>query len=80
MQTAEYIEAAVEHASFEVLEDGSIYAEIPGVDGVWANSDTREAAAQELSEVLEDWILLRVSKGLSIPEIDGHTINVPTSA
>jgi predicted RNase H-like HicB family nuclease len=56
-----------------------VYAELPGLEGVWANADTREAATEELREVLEDWILLRVSKGLSIPDIDGHTISVPTS-
>lgn len=80
MQTADYIQAAVEHADFETIEDGTVYAEIPGLDGVWANAGTREAATEELREVLEDWILLRVSKGLSIPDIDGHAINVPTSA
>ncbi len=79
MQTADYIEAASRRATFETLEDGTVYAELPGLEGVWANADTREAATEELREVLEDWILLRVSKGLSIPDIDGHTISVPTS-
>jgi len=77
MQTTTYIEAALQRAAFETLEDGSIYAEIEGLEGVWANAPTREEAARELSEVAEDWILLRVSLGLAIPEIDGHTIEVP---
>lgn len=79
MQTADYIEAALERASFETLGDGSLYAEIEGLEGVWANAATQEEAAQELGEVLEDWILLRISRGLTIPEIDGHTIEVPKS-
>lgn len=79
MQTADYIEAASRRATFEKLEDGTVYAEIPvdGLEGVWVNSDTEEEAARELAGVLEDWILLRVSKGLPVPTIEGHTVEIP---
>jgi len=49
----------------EILaEDGSYYGEIPGFDGVYANSATLEACREELREVLEEWILFRVSRNL----------------
>ncbi len=53
-------------AKYEILpSDGSIYGEIPGFEGVYANTDTLEACREELEEVLEEWILLRVSRHLS---------------
>lgn len=67
-----YISAAMRKAKYEILpDDGSFYGEIPGFDGVYANSDTLEACREELEEVLEEWILLRVSRNLSLPIIDG---------
>jgi hypothetical protein len=55
-------QAAMCRARYEILQDdGSFYGEIPGFDGVYANSDTLEACRGELREVLEEWILLRAS-------------------
>jgi predicted RNase H-like HicB family nuclease len=59
-------------ARYEILpDDGSFYGEIPGFDGVYANAKTLEACREELEEVLEEWILLRVSKHLALPVVDG---------
>lgn len=67
-----YIKAAMHKARFEILtDDQSFYGEIPGLDGVWANAGTLEECRDELEEVLEEWIALRLSKGLPIPAIDG---------
>jgi predicted RNase H-like HicB family nuclease len=67
-----YIRAAMRRAKYEILPvDGSIYGEISGFEGVYANTDTLEACREELEEVLEEWILLRVSKHLPLPVIDG---------
>lgn len=57
-----YIQAAMRRARYEILpDDGTFYGGIPGFDGVYANADTLEACREELEEVLEEWILLRVS-------------------
>ena len=56
-----YIQAAMNHAQYEILEDKTFYGSIPGFQGVWANETALEACRQELQEVLEDWILLSVS-------------------
>jgi predicted RNase H-like HicB family nuclease len=37
---------------------------------VWANADTEEARA-ELAEVIEEWVLLSISRGLPVPDIAG---------
>jgi predicted RNase H-like HicB family nuclease len=67
-----YIHAALRHAKYEILaDDGTYYGEIPGFDGVYANADLLEDCRLELEEVLEEWILVRVSRNLSLPVIDG---------
>ena len=62
-----YIRAAMRKAHYEILpDDGSFYGEIDGFQGVYANADTLEACRDELEEVLEEWILLRVSRKLGL--------------
>jgi predicted RNase H-like HicB family nuclease len=71
-----YIAAAMRHATYEILpDDGTYYGEIPGFQGVWANADTLEACRDELQEVLEDWILIGVRLGHTLPVIDGISLN-----
>lgn len=72
-----YIRAAMHKARYEILtDDGSFYGEIPEFNGVYANAETLEACREELEEVLEEWILLRVSKNLSLPAVDGLELSI----
>lgn len=72
-----YLQAALRHAKYEVLpDDGTYYGEIPGFDGVYAGSATLEGCRDELEEVLEEWVLFRVSEHLPLPEVDGHELVV----
>ena len=58
----DYIRSAMRWAKYEILsDDGTYYGEIPGFDGVYANADALEVCREELEEVLEEWILFRVS-------------------
>ncbi|MGQ9630260.1 MAG: type II toxin-antitoxin system HicB family antitoxin [bacterium] len=67
-----YIQAVMRRAKYEILpDDGTFYGEIPGFDGVYADADTLEACREELREVLEEWILFRLSKNLPLPVVDG---------
>ena len=59
-----------------IEEDGSCYGEIPGFDGVWANAEHLETCREELEEVLEEWILFRVSKQLDLPTVDGIDLKI----
>lgn len=68
----QYISAAMTKAHYEVLPDGrSNYGEIPGFDGVHANAAALEECRNTLEEVLEEWLLLRISRGLSVPVVEG---------
>ncbi len=58
-------------ARYEVLEDGSFYGEVEDLKGVWANADTLEGTREELEEVLEEWLALRLSKNLPNPPSAG---------
>ncbi len=72
-----YIRAAMRQATYEILPDnGTFYGEIPGFQGVYANADTLEDCREELEEVLEEWILFRVSRNLPLPVVDGIEIKI----
>jgi predicted RNase H-like HicB family nuclease len=66
-----YIQAAMRHAQYEILDDKSYYGHIAGFEGLWANEATLEACREELQEALEDWILLGVSMNHELPTVDG---------
>jgi len=73
----EYIQAALHHARYEIIEDDNpYYGEIPGFDGVYASTKTLESCREELREVLEEWILLRVSHNLRLPVVDGVKLKI----
>jgi predicted RNase H-like HicB family nuclease len=73
----DYIRAAMRKARYEILpDDGTFYGEIPGFDGVYANADTLESCREELEEILEEWILLRVFKHLPLPAVDGIDLTI----
>ncbi len=72
-----YIKAAIQHAHYEILPDeGEYYGEIPECNGVYATADNLENCREELEEVLEEWILFRVYRNLSLPVIDGIELTI----
>lgn len=72
-----YIQAAMRKAKYEILsDDGTYYGEIPEFGGVYANSDTLEGCREELEEVLEEWILFRISRNLSLPVVEGIELKI----
>jgi predicted RNase H-like HicB family nuclease len=65
---SQYVGAALRKARYEILsDDGTFYGEIEGFAGVYANAATLEECREELREVLEEWILFRVSRNLRSP-------------
>lgn len=77
----EYIRAAMRKARYEILpDDKTYYGDIPGFQGVYANADTLEACREELEEVLEEWIFLRVSRNLPLPVVNGLKLKVKEPA
>jgi predicted RNase H-like HicB family nuclease len=73
----EYIRAAMRHAKYELLaDDGSFYGEIPDFQGVYANRPALEDCREELQEILEEWVLFRISRNLNLPVVDGLKIEI----
>jgi predicted RNase H-like HicB family nuclease len=76
----EYIQAAMRHARYEILEDGTYYGEILDCPGVYAQAATLEGCRDQLREVLEDWIVLGLRVGHAFPVIDGISLGVEAEA
>ena len=71
-----YLRAAMRGAKYELLEDGGCYGFIPGFEGVWADAPTVEGCRDQLEEVLEEWLLFRLSRQLPVPVADGIDLMV----
>lgn len=72
---SEYVERAMERASYDKLEDGTFSGVVPQCRGVIAFSDTLRGCEAELQSVLEDWILTSLKLGHRLPIIDGVDLN-----
>ena len=65
-----YIQAAMNQAVYELLEDGSFYGEIPSCKGVWSSTDTLETCREELQDALRGWIILGLRLGHALPVLE----------
>lgn len=72
----QYVEEALRRARYDKLEDGTFCAEVPGLRGVLATGETLEECRSQLAEVVEEWVLIRVAKRLSVPPLGRITVKV----
>ena len=71
-----YIDQALHRAHYRQV-DGDLYcATVRGLRGVIATGSTLEDCHDQLAQVVEEWVLVRVSRGLSIPRLGGVTVEV----
>jgi len=73
---SEYIQAALKQAKYEILDNGSYVATVEPLPGVIATGKTIEDCREDLIEVIEEWVTIRLQKGLDNPSVDGLTIGV----
>ena len=73
-----FISSNIAKAKYEMIDDGkSFYAEIPILRGVWAVGKNLEECRENLISSLEGWFILRLRKGLSIPNFKiPHKVNM----
>jgi predicted RNase H-like HicB family nuclease len=72
-----YLREAMRTATYEILTDSEgFYGCIPQLEGVWANAPTLEECREQLEEVLEDWLLIRLTRQFPIPAIGDVTLSV----
>ena len=64
-----YISAAMNRARYKIIDDGTYFGEVPGLEGLWANAKTLESCRNELQEVLEDWLIVKLRDGDDIPRV-----------
>ncbi len=62
-----YIEQAMAQAVYDKLEDNSFAGTIPSCKGVIAFANTLYECEKELHSTLEDWILLDLKLGHTLP-------------
>jgi predicted RNase H-like HicB family nuclease len=71
-----YVASALERADYRLLDDGSFVATVRGLRGVIATGATLEACRRELAQVVEEWVLVRVARGLTVPALGGAVVRV----
>jgi predicted RNase H-like HicB family nuclease len=72
---SEYLDQAMAQAVYDKLDDGTFAGRIPSCKGVIAFGGTLRECADELRSTLEDWILVGLKLGHSLPVIGGLDLN-----
>ena len=62
-----YLSKVLQKAEYKLLDDGNWFASVPGFEGVWANGKTVEETRNELIEVIEDWLILKLKDNEKVP-------------
>ncbi len=73
---SDYIREAIALSEIEQLEDGTYVGKIPNCTGVMAFGDTPSKCQTQLRSTLEDWILVGLKLGHSLPVIAGIDLNM----
>ena len=63
-------------ACYKLLEDETCFGEIPGIPGVWANDRSLDKCREQLQEVLEEWLILKLRDHDPIPRIGRVSLTV----
>ncbi len=71
-----YLAEALHRAKYSGSPGVGYTATVRGLRGVIAQARTLEACRAQLSEVVEEWILVRVARGLAVPRLGRVHIRV----
>ena len=71
----EYVDQAMAQADYDKLEDGTFSGRIPACQGVVAFGATLRQCQDELRSTLEDWIVVGLKLGHSLPVIAAIDLN-----
>lgn len=70
-----FTSAAMREAKYKLLEDGTFFGEIPSCPGVWSNKKSLEECREELQEVLEEWLIVKLRDRDPLPQLGGVDLN-----
>jgi predicted RNase H-like HicB family nuclease len=71
----DYVSTALEYATYDKLEDSTFAGRISVCPGVVAFGTTLHKCETELRSTLEDWILVGLKLGHTLPAIGGIDLN-----
>lgn len=71
----DYVNQAMTHAVYDKLEDNTFAGRIPNCPGVVAFALSLSECEAKLRSTLEDWILVGLKLGHTLPVIDGIDLN-----
>jgi len=71
-----YIDEALHRATYEVADGDAFCATVAGLPGVIATGRSLETCRDQLAEVVEEWVLVRVSRGLTVPRLGSVRVQV----
>ena len=63
----EFLVENLAKAQYKILKNKEYFGEISGLRGVWASANNLEDCRVQLKEVLEDWLLLKISMQENVP-------------
>lgn len=72
---SDYLENALAQAEYDKLEDDTFFGRIPSCKGVVAFGATLRECEAELRSTLEDWVLVGLKLGHSLPVLDDVDLN-----
>ncbi len=72
---SDYLDRALSQAEYDKLEDATFFGRIPSCKGVVAFAATLRECEDELRSVLEDWVLVGLKLGHSLPSLDSTDLN-----
>ena len=71
-----YVDQALRRARYAQVDDGLFCATVSGLQGVIATGRTLESCRDQLAEIVEEWVLVRVARGLRVPRLGGIRVEV----
>ena len=71
-----YLDRALKRARYRQVDGAIFCATISGLRGVIATGPSLEVCRDQLAEVVEEWVLVRVARGLGVPALGGVRVEV----
>ncbi len=65
-----HIHEVIKKTTYKKLENGVWYAEIPGFVGVWSTDTSVEECRDELIDVLDEWLILKLKDNDPLPVVN----------
>ena len=73
---SQYVAEALERAQYRLLDAATFAGTVRGLKGIIATGPTLEACRRELAEVVEEWALVRIAQGLTVPALGDVVLKI----